>query len=289
MIIYIKQYEKNNILYKIFTIFKIKQIDNRTTIFVPINKKSRKRRTEKVMQKLSKYFYNNAIKNVVLENSLMENEIAKNVLYSNNINILDGSKLEKLLVFNVIQKVYKYKNKPIETGEITILANDNNDINVKTIIKIAEKIKKLNIITNNTKKFKKLIDSLYEEWGILIKLSNNFKTNLSSSDIIVNMDFTEKNINKLTIPSDAIIINVPENININSKKFSGINIKNWEIEAPEKYNIKDFSTKINYEAIIYTMTATRAFEQIKNDNIKIKKLIGVNGAINKKEFISQKK
>lgn len=289
MIIYIKEYEKLNLIYKIFNILRIKQIDNKTVMFVPINIKTGKRKTEKTMQKLSKYLYNNTIKNVVLDNNLMQNELAKNILYSNNINILDGTRLAKFMAYNVIQKVYKHKNKKIETGEITILANENNDINSKTIIKIAEKAKKLNIITTNTKKFKKIVDHLYEEWGIIVKLSSNFKINLNSSDIIVNMDFTEKNINKIAIPSDATIINIPNNININSKKFEGVNIKEWEIEVPQKYNMEGFSNNICYEAIIYKMLTTQAFEKIEKDNIKIKKLIGVNGAINNREFILQKR
>lgn len=289
MIIYIKEYEKLNLIYKIFNILRIKQIDDKTVIFVPINIKTRKRKTERIIQKLSKYLYNNAIKNVALDNNLMQNELAKNGLYSNNINILDGTRLAKFLAYNLIQKIYKYKNKKIETGEITILANENNDINSKTIIKIAEKVKKLNIITTNTKKFKKIVDNLYEEWGIIVKLSNNFKINLNTSDIIVNMDFTEKDINKIAIPSDATIINIPNNIDIKSKKFAGINIKDWEIEVPTKYNMEGFSSNICYEAIIYKMLTTQAFEKIEKDNIKIKKLIGVNGVINNKEFILQKR
>lgn len=289
MIIYIKEYEKLNLIYKIFNILRIKQIDDKTVIFVPINIKTRKRKTERIIQKLSKYLYNNAIKNVALDNNLMQNELAKNVLYSNNINILDGTRLAKFLAYNLIQKIYKYKNKKIETGEITILANENNDINSKTIIKIAEKVKKLNIITTNTKKFKKIVDNLYEEWGIIVKLSNNFKINLNTSDIIVNMDFTEKDINKIAIPSDATIINIPNNIDIKSKKFAGINIKDWEIEVPTKYNMEGFSSNICYEAIIYKMLTTQAFEKIEKDNIKIKKLLGVNGVINNKEFILQKR
>lgn len=285
MIIYVKQFEKIKFIYRIFNILKKEQIEDKTIIYILINGNSRKKTVKRVMEKLSKYLYENSVKNVILEEKLMQNEEAKNVLYSYNINILDGTRLSKFLIYNVIQKIYKYKKSRIEAGEITILTNENNDITIENIMLIARNTKRLNIITSNTKKFKKIVDYLYHELGILIKLSNNIKTNLNSSDIIVNMDFPEEMLNKLDIPDNAIIINVPKNTNITSKKFSGINIKGWEIEIPEKYKINGFADYIIYEGKLYHKTAIKAFEQIEKDKIKIKNLIGINGIINKKEFI----
>lgn len=285
MLAYVKQFEKIKFIYRIFKILKKEQIEDKTIIYIPINSNSRKKTVKRVMEKLSKYLYENSVKNVILEEKLMQNKEAKNVLYSYNINILDGTKLSKFLIYNVIQKIYKYKKGRIEAGEITILTNENNDITIENIKLIAKNTKRLNIITSNIKKFKKIVDYLYHELGILIKLSNNIKTNLNSSDIIVNMDFPEEMLNKLDIPDNAIIINAPKNTNITSKKFSGINITGWEIEIPEKYKINGFADYIIYEGKLYHKTAIKAFEQIEKDKIKIKNLIGINGIINKKEFI----
>jgi len=220
----------------------------------------------------------------VLEQELFNNEEFKNTLYSNNENILDGSKLAKFLVYKVIQKVFNLKNKNIQAGEVTILANQNDDITIEHIMQIARNAKRLNIITSNTKKFKNLIDYLFEELGILIKLSNNLNFNLKSSDIIVNMDFSEEHLNKLAIPNNATIVNVQKNIDIYSKKFTGINIKTWEINIPSDIKLNGFLDNHLYEALLFTMIPIKAFEQIEKDNITIKKLIGKNGAINKKEF-----
>jgi len=284
MIIYVKQFEKREPIYTLFNIFKRENIEDKIIINVPINKKSRKRKVEKVFEKLSKYLYNNNIKDIVIENELMQNETAKNTLYSNNINIIDGTKLSKQLTYSVVKKIYEYKGKNIETGEITILANDNNEITIQTIKQIAQNVKRLNIISNNIKKFRKLVDYLYKELGILIKLSNNAKTNLKNTDIIVNMDFPEEQLNKLDIPNNEIIVNVPKNINIKSKKFAGINIKNWEIEVPNTYTMEKFDSNIIYEASLYKKPISKIAEQIQNDNVQIKNLIGVNGIINPKEF-----
>lgn len=284
MILYIRQTKKIKLLYRILNVLKLENIENKHVICLPMNSNTKKRRTEKVIDKLSKYLYNNNIKSVVLENDLMQNEVVKNILYSNNIHIIDGTKITKFLIYDLIQKIYEYKNKRIESGEITLLVNENNEINMQTIKMIAHNVKRLNIITNNIKKFRKVVDYLYNEIGILIKLSNNIKTNLTSSDIIINIDFPEEIVNKFDIPNDATIINVTGNINIKSKRFSGINIKSWEIKVPTDYKIDGFDETIIYEASIYEKQVFKIFEQIKSDNIKIGKLIGVNGVINPNEF-----
>lgn len=284
MIVYIKQTERIKFINKLFRMFNTEKIENKTIIYLPMNKKTRKKQQEKIIEKLSQYLYKNSIKDVVLETKLMTNELVKNILYSNNINILDGTKLSKFLVYNVIEKIYKYKNKNIQAGEVTLLINENNAVNIENIFTIAKNLKRLNIITNNTKKFKKIVDYLYNELGIIIKLTNNMKLNLKSSDIIVNIDFTEEAINKLEIPNNGIIVNVPKNINIKPKKFLGVNVKEWEIEVPRTYTLEDFNDKIMYEANILKKPETKVFEQIAEDNVEIKSLIGVNGVINSKEF-----
>lgn len=284
MIIYIKQLEEKKSMYTLFNILKTEKIEDKAFIYLPINKKSRKRKIEKVFEKLGKYLYNNNIKNIVLEKELMQNETAKNTLYSNNINILEGKKLSKYLVYKVIEKIYEYKNKKIEAGEITLLINENDEINIETIKQIAQNVKRLNIITNNTKKFRRIVDYLYNELGILIKLTNNLKTNLNSTDIIVNIDFPEEIISKLDIPTKATILNIPEDININTKKFAGINIRTWETQIPKGYELAKFDTKTIYEASLYKKPTIKIFKQIQNDNLQIKNLIGVNGIINPLEF-----
>ena len=101
---------------------------------------------------------------------------------------------------------------------------------------------------------------------------------------MVNIDFPEEIINKIYIPNNIIILNIPKDIDIKSKKFSGINIKSWEIEVPKQYALEDFKKEILYEAYIYKKPIKEAFEQVKKDRIKIKNLKGKNGIISFKEF-----
>lgn len=285
LIEYIKENKEAKLAYKIFNIFKLEKIENKSVISIPINQKTRTKKIEQNAEKLSKYLYNNNIKNVVLSTELMKIEKLKNILYSNNINILEGKKLSKFLTYNIIQKIYEYKKTKIEAGEITILVNENNETNVRNIIRIAQNVKRLNIITAETRKFRKIVEYLYNELGILIKLTNNIKINLTSSDIILNIDFPEEWVNQLNIPSNVTIVSIPNEIKIFSKRFAGINIKNWNVEIPDKYKFNEFETNILYEATLYNKQIDEIYEQIASDEIKIKNLLGINGEINKAEFV----
>lgn len=285
MIVYIKENENANAVCRILSIFKLEKKENKTIINIPIQTHKKNHKIKYTAEKLSKYLYNNNIKDVALSTKIMKIEEFRNILLSNNINILDGKILSKYLTYNIIQKIFNYKNKRIEAGEITILTNENDELNMENITKIAKNTKRLNIITNHTKKFRKLVDYLYNDLGILVKLTNNQNINLKNSNIIVNFDFPEEVVNRLDIASDAIIVSIPHCINIYSKRFSGINIKNWNIEIPKKYRITGFDDNIIYESEIYNKPKNIAFEQIRNDNIKIKNFLGINGVINRKEFI----
>jgi len=284
MIMYIKQRRNANIISRMLNMYKIEKNEDKNFMYIPIKESSSTKKIEKVCKKANKYLYDNNIKDIILENTLMENEVAKNEFYSNNLNILEGTKLSKIITYNIIHKIYEYKNKKLEESEITFLINENDDINIQIITMIAKETRRINMITKNIKKFENFIKYMYIEYGIIIKLSSNIKTNLKGTELLVNMDFPEEIINKLYIPNNITILNIPKDIEIKAKRFSGINIKSWEIEVPKQYALEDFKKEILYEAYIYKKPIKEAFEQIKKDKIKIKSLKGKNGTISSKEF-----
>ena len=170
-------------------------------------------------------------------------------------------------------------------GEISILVNDLTKIDKEIVILIAKNVKRLNIITNHIEKFNKLDKYLYNEFGIVLNISNNKKESLRKSKIIVNLDFPEELLNKYIIYEKAIIFNIIDKIKILTKRFSGINITYYNIEIPNKYKIDGFNDEIIYESKIYSYDNIDVIRKnIKKDKIKIKELLGLNGIITKKEL-----
>lgn len=214
--------ESSNKVNIIFNRIKEKHEENKEILEIPIkaDRKIKNKKIEKIMKKLEKY----NMKTVTLSEKLYEVEKFRKALQSRNINIIDGTYLFKLSVEDIIYYICKDSKINIEKTEISILINKASDIDKKIINSLAQKVKTLNIITNNPKYFKKQEEYLYDENGIIVKISNNYKTAIRTTDIIINMDFTEEEINKYLIPIKCIIINAKGNVKIKSKRFNGINI-----------------------------------------------------------------
>lgn len=127
---------------------------------------------------------------------------------------------------------------------------------------------------------------MYDEHGIVLNISNNKKSSLLKSQIIINLDFPQELINQYNIYNDAIIINILEKIYIHKKKFNGVNVNYFKIIMPEKYVLSEFDNEIIYESIIYQYNKlSNIRKRINKDKIKIKKLVGNNGPIQEYEII----
>ena len=183
---------------KIFNIVEFSEDNGKTTITLPLFKsnKIRNKKIIKIAKRINKKLYDNNIENVVLSNYLEENEILKQKLYCQNINILDGRYLFYLLIPEIIEYILKRQKVKLQNGEVTLLINDFTQNNAKIITYIAQNVKRVNIVTNHSNKFKKIEDYLYNELGVILNITNNKSKSLSNANLIINIDFPEEIINK---------------------------------------------------------------------------------------------
>lgn len=279
---YIKEAsEQNKIKLKIKYIFnKLETKENIIELPIRVESKIKNNKIKKIVKKIKE----NNVKITVLSNELVKYEQFKNELYSNNINILDGKFLFKVLSKDILECICKKIKLDVNSLEIAILVNNANFLNKSIILDLAKEVKTLNIITNNIKEFQKIEEILYNEEGIVIKISNNKKKGLLKSKVILNIDFCEEDVNMYNIPKYSVIINTSYPIKIKTKKFNGINVSNYNIIIPEKYKILGFNDEVVYESIIYDLDYTQARKMVLEDKIKIKGLIGENGKIQEGEL-----
>lgn len=272
-----------------FNIIESKNEEGKLIYYLPIfsieniNKRKVKRISKGIIKRLQK----DESSNVVLSEYLGKIQELKNNLYSENINILNGRYLFKCLIDEIIDYIIKRQNQDIQTIEASILLNDFNDINKELIIHVAKKIKTLNVITNHIAKCKNIERYLYNEFGILLNVTNNKKVSLLNSKIIFNIDYPSELINQYRIYNNAVIVNILDKIQINGKKFNGVNVSYFKINIPNKYKIRGFKNEEVYESVIYKKDLYKVREAISNDKIKLTKLIGNNGYIKDGELIKK--
>ena len=276
----------------LFIIIGIEKLNNNIICYIPKNyiKIMNKFIAKIVSKKICNVLYDNNINNVVLSNKLKTNNIIINAIQSENIEILDGRELFKDLILKIIEYVLSLQNEDISKYEITLLTNDLSNNVINSIIYLSNKVKVLNVVTNNIKDYKKVEEKIYNKFGILIRITNNKRKSLANTKLIFNIDFPEEILNEYIIYDKAIIINICKKIKILSKKFNGINVNYYNIKLPieyknffSKYNIyRNFNENELYESILYNDNGKDFFNRINNiedNNVSILNLIGENGVI----------
>ena len=294
-IVYLKEIDKSLYLNKItlkiqywfkrvFNIIKKVKIENVEIWNLPIKSDDNIKKIQKVFAKLlnSQNFY-------VLSQNL-ENKKIYNVLNDKEIKYLKTGKIKKLLSIKILEYILSIQEKEIQNTEVNILVKESSNINSYIIEEIAKNALNVKIISNNIYKFKKIEEKLYDEYGIAIQFSNSYKKSLSKSNIIINLDFDEIDLNEYLIYDRAIIINcINKNIKIKSKLFNGVVINSVNISFNQELKDK-FKNLGLYNDFSCLVLLASVLEQenyktdINNYLVKIKNLYGNNGQISKNEL-----
>ena len=281
-------------LYKnIFNIITKQSKDEFNIWVLPFQEKISDNKLNKIIDKQIKRYKITENTRLVVSKSLLSKNMT-DILRKYNINYFNGNLIKKILIFKVLDYINNLQNKELNKRNITILVNEDNNINKYIIKNIALNSKTTKIVSKKINKFKSLEEELYNEYGVAIQFSNSNKKSLSKSEIIINLDFDEVEVNEYDINNNAIIINTKNSLKVKSKLFNGIVINSYEIKfiqkLKNKFNKNNFLNRydnlILYESIIDWKNANdkNIIEKIEEDNIKIINLIGNNGIINKKEF-----
>lgn len=274
MIGYISSKGEKNLLKRLLNIIEIEDFENGKKYLIP-----------KLNGKILKVLNKENIKNIVLADKDKNNIDFINTVYSNGINILDGKKLFKHLIPEIVEYLSNVLGINKQDMELTILVNDYSNINLYYINELISKVKRINIITNNIRKFKIFADRTYEKEAIVIPIMNNKKKSMANKSIMINIDFSEEQLKKYRINRKAIIINIENNIYEINKTFYGILINNYELNY--RANINDFETNEIYESYLIGKDLKNVRKKINKDDIKIKNFIGRNGIINLNEYMEK--
>ena len=240
---------------------------------------------EKNIKKVVSKIVKAEINAVVLSKELKTNLRLINELNSANIHIFDGRWLEKYLTYEILEFILKQKNQKKEETELAITTNEITDSCIQIVKTLAKQYKRVTVVTNHLNKLRKIEKELYDEYGILILVSNNQKKSLAKTQLILNMDFNKEVLNKYKINENAVILNLEGDMIIYNKRFNGINVNNYEIEVGReeiiwRTNMNKFETKELLEASLYmkdTFDNIRA--KIGKYKVLVQEIYGINGKI----------
>ena len=268
---YIKMDKLSKIEYMYRNLFcKIKEENN--IIYIPSNK-------EKIIKKLVQKLKEDEVDYIIKDKSVQL-----------KYNELDGRYINKYMIPEILDFCFKYLEKEGKLEEIYVCTNNFNRENIDIVQELVNKVKVVNIVTNQLRQFQELEKRL-EKNDIYITVSSNKRKALKKANIIINLDF--QNFNGFNINRNSIIINCNQNIEV-GKDFEGIYIQKVAISTNKVMRIFSEMPDMDKDKLIEAELlkekdyfSRRAF--IISNKIKIVNLMGKRTIINKNEFIDVKK
>lgn len=215
---------------------KIKIIDDKILLNYDL-KKMKINKKIKLVEKIKRILDENGVKKILISKNLKKDKDIVNLLYSNNFSIIKGKELQKKLISQILDNTCKQNNLKEEETKISILVNDISTWGLNLIENLSRRFKTINVVTNNINCLINIKNRLWDEYGIVITLTNNKKKALANSQIILNVDFPEELINKYILLDTAILINLEENVKIKKKRFCGKIINDYKITLKKDSNI----------------------------------------------------
>ena len=188
----------------------------------------------KIVNKVREFLLEYKCRRVILTEELKQDREFINLLATNNINVIDGRWLFKMLIPEILDNVIKKGDMKKEEIEVVFVVNEKTRLIEKYIEEISKECKRVGIVTNHLSQFRQLEDELYNNSGILITVTNNRRKSLLKADIIVNVDYPKETLNKFTINDKGVIIDIEGDLKILKKRFCGKIINDFEIDIKDE-------------------------------------------------------
>lgn len=245
-----------------------------------------------IIDENNKNIYKNIIKKLKNEKTktqkvqiVLEDDLKEYIDYFSEFKILNGKDFMNNNVKTILEKILE--NIPMALQDVFILTNKYNEQSIRTIKNIGQEFKSVNVISKEIEKYKTLEDILENE-TIVFSIANNKKKSLKKAKIIINMDFSNEQLQEYNICRSAIIVNLSKEKIKDLKSFEGIIVQNVEIELEdsEKKFFKENNIIEEFKKVeLYESISTKKIQDVK----RIKKIYGNNGEIDKKELINIRK
>ena len=185
----------------------------------------------------------------------------------------------------IVSYCFKSLGKDEKLEEIHICADQFNRENINIIEEMCNRVKIVNVVTNNIRQYKELEKRL-ERNNIYITVANNKRKTLKRANLVINLDF--KDFKGYSVNRNSIIINAIENVAL-GKDFEGICIERIKVNTNKVMRI--FSEMENMEKselieaeIIKLQDYKEIRELVRLDKLKIMKVLGKRNEISLEEF-----
>ena len=247
-----------------------------------------KEKNEKVMfKKIIKEMNMHKVENVLLSKDLNQNVNLCHVLEESKKYLITGRRMGKALLNKFLTEISTYTKCSKNKMNLLLLMNEYSLENIDLIEYLSKDVKEFNLISRNYTKYEKTSLKLFENYGYMINLYNIDTTkDFRRINLIINLDFTEKEIQKIKLPKNSIILSLNNYIKNVKNGFNGIIINDVEVTSLKNKNDIRYRGLALCEAKIYKpLRKLKDNERLFNsEKLIINGYIGIKGKITEEDF-----
>ncbi len=162
----------------------------------------------KMCIKVEAYLRKLNIHRIVLEDGIASNRTAGTYFKSlEAIRCFDGRRLFVLCFEDILGLICKFLKIGMSSLKVGIISDTPNSIQTGIIKRIAREIRFLSILTSNQDSFTSIVESIYEDMGLVIQVNNNIYNTLNDCSIVINFSYDSRIIDQCKLYDRAVIIN----------------------------------------------------------------------------------
>ena len=183
---YIKEDDKPNIIKQLVNYIKVQ--DN-YIIIQPIKKELGNNYLNKISKKIKTICTKKSVQHVVISKELQKRKEFLQYIYAYNINTFDGKWLVNYMAYEAIDFIMQKTHSKKEETEIFISVNNITNEVLENLKLFVKDYKRINIVTNRINEFKYLEKKIYDEYGMMLTVTNNKRKSLEKAKLILNFDY----------------------------------------------------------------------------------------------------
>lgn len=234
---------------------------------------------------------------VVLDDVLNENEAITGYFNSRkSFKIFNGDKLFVLYIEEILKTVCKLLEVRMAHLRVGLIVDGINAGIISIITRLSEGIRFLSLLSLECSNLSKIVDNIYQDTGLVVRLSSINRDLLKDCNVIINFSKDSKFVNSCRIPDNSVIINYGSVVL--KKNFRGIIINDLNMYN-NKTSIKCYpwSKHLSFcEALLglkgedtddsfdLDRLQSSYINELKGLGYRIAGFIGRNGNINMSEF-----
>ena len=153
-----------------------------------------------------------------------------------------GRYLYQALFTNIIEDIYTKRGIKIRELDIAIVQGESREVLLSYVMLLAPMVKYLTVISEDKEEVEKQAEEIYEETGLSVRVTNDYKTGLKSADFILNLGTLTQG---MKINPRAVILNYGD-IGCSKAVSDNLVINGIEVKLPSKMASRLENNIFNY-------------------------------------------